>query len=200
MKTLITLILFAFVITSGIAQEKNIETKSIELDNLISFVIQNYSVSDEESEFDVRNITFLIQVSEAYLDIESQVILKQAFKILSKRLSSDDYISIIAYSGFNGIALEQTAPQDLKKILYTLNNLKPSVKELHIDGIELAYIYAEDNFEKNAINTVVMVRNPNRNNNINSNIISSPVVKKKNSTVLITAISLLPEIIAVIKN
>ena len=200
MKTLITLILFAFVVTTGIKQKKNIETKSVELDNLISFIIQNYSISDKKNEFDIQNITFLIQVSDGDMDIESKVILKQAFKIISKRLTTDDFVSIIAYSGLNGIALEQTEPQNLKKILYTLNNLKSSIKELHVDGIELAYDYARDIFEKEAINTVVMVRNPNRTINLNSNIIASKDSRKKNNTVLVTALSLLPEIISIIKD
>jgi len=203
MKPIITLILIVFVITTGIAQEKNIETKSVEIDNLISFIVQNYSPSNENNDLEFQNITFLIQVSEAELSIENQVVLKQAFKLLSNRLTEDDLISIIAYSGFNGIALEQTDPSDLKKILYTINNLKSSVKEFQVDGITLAYNYANDNFEEEAINTVVMVRNPNASTIANAYVSSATVKttsKKKNGAVLITAISLLPELISVIKN
>lgn len=203
MKTLITIILSAFVIATSIAQEKNIETKSVEIDNLISFVVQNYLTPNKDSGLEMRNITFLIQVPETDLSIENQVILKQAFKLLSNRLAEDDFISIVTYSGFSGIALKQTEPSDLKKILYTLNNLKSSVKEFYNDGIELAYDYAKDNFDDDAINTVVMIRNPNMINSINtsSNMIAAKTIKKKNNgTVLITALSLLPELIAVIKN
>jgi hypothetical protein len=202
MKSIITLILIAFVITTGIAQEKNIVTKSVQIDNLIPFVIQNFPTSNDGDDVEMRNITFLIQVSETNLSIENQVVLKQAFKLLSNRLSEDDLISIVTYSGFNGIALKQTEPGDLKKLLYTINNLKSSVKEFHVDGIELAYNYTNDNFEEEAINTVVMVRNPNA--SINANTYATPVTvktsKKKNGAVLITAISLLPELISVIKN
>jgi len=203
MKTLITIILSAFVITTSISQEKNIETKSVEIDNLISFVVQNYFAPKVNSELEMQNITFLIQVPETDLSIENQVVLKQAFKLLSTRLTENDFISIVTYSGFNGIALKQTAPNDLKKILYPLNNLKSSVKEFHKDGIELAYNYAKNNFKDKAINTVVMVRNPNiiNGNNTSSNTITTKPIKKKNSgVVLITALSLLPELIAVIKN
>lgn len=57
MKTLITFILTAFVVTMSIAQEKNIETKSVELGDLISFIVDNYNLDS-----DSQNITFLIQV------------------------------------------------------------------------------------------------------------------------------------------
>jgi len=202
MKSIITLILIAFVITTGIAQEKNIVTKSVQIDNLIPFVIQNFPTSNDGDDVEMRNITFLIQVSETDLSIENQVVLKQAFKLLSNRLSEDDLISIVTYSGFNGIALKQTKPSDLKKLLYTINNLKSSVKEFHVDGIELAYNYTNDNFEEEAINTVVMVRNPNASTIANTYATPATVKasKKKNGAVLITAISLLPELISVIKN
>lgn len=202
MKSFITLILIAFVITTGIAQEKNIVTKSVEMDNLISFVVQNYTSAKENKGLETQNITFLIQVPEAELSIESQVVLKQAFKFLSNRLSQDDLISIVTYSGFNGIALKQTAPNDLKKILYTINNLKSSVKEFQVDGITLAYKYANDNFEDESINTVVMVRNSSASTISNTYVTPATVKtpKKKNGAVLITALSLLPELISVIKN
>ena len=58
MKALITLILTAFVATMSMAQEKNIETESVELGNLISFIVNKY---DEDS--DSKNITFLIQAN-----------------------------------------------------------------------------------------------------------------------------------------
>ena len=42
MKALITLILTAFVATMSMAQEKNIETESVELGNLILFIVISF--------------------------------------------------------------------------------------------------------------------------------------------------------------
>lgn len=98
MKALTTFILTVFIAMSSIAQEKNIITKSVSLDNLITFIVDNYATQNENLEFDFQNITFLIQVPETSLSIEDKVILKQAFKILSNRLTEDDLISIITYS------------------------------------------------------------------------------------------------------
>jgi hypothetical protein len=136
------------------------------------------------------------------LSIEDKVILKQAFKLLSKRLSENDLISIITYSGINGIALNQTEPYNLKRILHTIDNFKSSIKEIYPDGIELAYDYAEENFNEEAINTVVMIRNSNiLAQNYNTSVLTAQSQQKsKNNAVLLTAITLLPELIAIIKN
>lgn len=200
MKTLIILILVSLTTTNSIAQEKNIETNSVSIENFITFIVDNYAIKNNVDPA-AKNITFLIQTQDAHLDVESEIVLKQAFKLLSCRLTDDDNISIVTYSGFNGIALKQSSPKDLKKIFFVLNNFKSSVKEFHSDGIELAYNYAKENFDENAVNTVVMVRNPNAslgNNAYNSTSIEPP--KKKNNAVLITAMSLLPELLAIIKN
>jgi hypothetical protein len=201
MKALITLILTAFLATTSIAQEMNIETKSVALDNLITFIVENYSVKSEDTESDQQNISFLIQVPETNLSIEDNVILKQAFKLLSNRLTEGDLISIITYSGFNGVALKQVKSNNIEKILHTINNFKSSIKEFHQDGIELAYKYAKENFDEEAINSVVMVRNPNiLSESENTSLLPVKPQKKKNNAVLITAISLLPELLATIKN
>ncbi|MFT5215184.1 MAG: hypothetical protein ACI83H_000292 [Glaciecola sp.] len=201
MKALITLILTAFLATTSIAQEMNIETKSVALDNLITFIVENYSVKSEGTESDQQNISFLIQVPETNLSIEDNVILKQAFKLLSNRLTEGDLISIITYSGFNGVALKQVKSNNIEKILHTINNFKSSIKEFHQDGIELAYKYAKENFDEEAINSVVMVRNPNiSSESENTSLLAVKPQKKKNNAVLITAISLLPELLAIIKN
>lgn len=85
--------------------------------------------------------------------------------------------------------------------MYTINNFKSSIKEFHQDGIELAYKYAKENFDEEAINSVVMVRNPNiLSESENTSLLPVKPQKKKNNAVLITAISLLPELLATIKN
>ena len=201
MKTIITLIFVVFTIAPSIAQEKNIETFSVSIENLIPFIVDNYAsgFNDESAN---KNLTFLIQVSGVGLDIESKIVLKQAFKLLSRRLTENDNISIVTYSGFNGVALKQTSPKNLRKILFAINDFKSNVKEFHKDGIELAYTYTKKNFKDDAINSVIIIRNPNA--SISDTAYNSSAVtiqpKKKNNAVLITAISLLPELIAIIKN
>ena len=190
-------LLFTSIVTS---QDKNIEKKSVSIDQLISFIVDHIESKTEDSELPITNITFLLEAPPNDLVIEDKVILNQAFKLVSKRLSEDDYISIVTYTGFNGVALNQTSPKELKVILYTIENLKSSVKEFYDDGIELAYEYANEIFMEDAINTVIMIRNPKASNADLTLTEKAKPIKKKNNVVLITAMALLPEIISVIKD
>ncbi|MEW4925000.1 hypothetical protein [Algibacter sp. 2305UL17-15] len=201
MKALFIILAATFYFTPNtiLAQEKNIETQSVEIENLISFIVENYK-KKEEGGNGVHNLTFLIQVSNNGYSLEDEVVLKQGFKLLSKRLTKDDSISIIGYSGLNGIALEQESIKSLKKILYTLNNFKSSIKEFHKDGITLAYDYADENFVEEAINKVIMVRMPNSQHITETQNASAAPKKKKNNAIVLTAITLLPEIISVLKD
>nr|WP_321235592.1 hypothetical protein [uncultured Psychroserpens sp.] len=195
-------LLVSFFCTS---QDQYIETKSVSIDNFITFIVEHIENNDEDSESSLRNVTFLLQTPISDLSPEDKVILKQAFKLISERLSLNDYISIVTYSGFNGIALKKTTPKDLKSIIYSIENLKSSINEFHNDGIELAYTYTKENLEEEAKNMVIMVRNPKSLIAKSSTVDQAQILQngnepKKNNLVLLTAITLLPQIISVIKD
>lgn len=160
MKSLHLFALLMFSVTSIMSQEKNIETLSVSVENLIPFIVENYSNSSENEELEPKNITFLLQTTSGKLSTEDAVIYKYAFRLLSERLSENDLISIVAYSGLDGIALKATSPKEIKLILHTIDNLKASIKEFHLDGIDLAYTFAKEHFDDESQNSVVMVRNP----------------------------------------
>lgn len=195
----VTTFFFLLLTAVGFAQEKNIETQSVSIENLIPYIAENYS-KDTNSQY---NITFLIQTGAAGVSNDDKVVLRQAFKLLSKRLTENDVISIVAYAGLNGVALKQNPAKETKPILHAINDFKSSIKEFYNDGIELAYTYAEENFNEEATNTIIMVRNPGiatQNQQANSAQAQSVVPKPKNNAVLLTAITLLPEIISIIKD
>lgn len=198
MKTLITFILSAFVVTMSIAQEKNIETKSVELGDLISFIVDNYNLDS-----DSQNITFLIQVNNDEFSGENLILLKQGFKLISERLDEDSKVTIVAYSKFNGIALNSTPANETKLILQTLSDLKGSISEFYNDGISLVYKTAEDNYNEELDNSVVMIRIDQKAQNEIVNIEKEEKKiknKKKTNALLVAALTLLPEVINLIKN
>lgn len=198
MKTLITFILTAFVVTMSIAQEKNIETKSVELGDLISFIVDNYNLDS-----DSQNITFLIQVNNDEFSGENLILLKQGFKLISERLDEDSKVTIVAYSKFNGIALNSTPANETKLILHTLSDLKGSISEFYNDGISLVYKTAEDNYNEELDNSVVMIRIDQKAQNEIVNIEKEEKKiknKKKTNALLVAALTLLPEVINLIKN
>ena len=103
--------------------------------------------------------------------------------------------------------MPKTSSKSIKKVLYALDNFKAQIDKECEDGITYAYEYADKIYEELANNYVVMVRNPNPNpiNYVSTNETSNTVnkvnnAKKNNGAIILTAITLLPEIIAVIKD
>lgn len=202
MKKTLTLLIVLFAV-SCYSQVNKIETQSVSIDNLITHIVENFENKKGDSLSETHNLTFLIEVSEEPT-AEDKTILKQAFRLLSRRLTAIDTISIVAYKGLNGIALRQTSATDLKKINYALNNLKSTIDWSTKDGINVGYNYASENFDDTATNIVIMVRNENAAISIDGISKNSETLdatpKKRNNTVLLTAIGLLPEIITLIKD
>lgn len=210
MKTLYTLI-FALFFCSLNAQETQLNTESVQLDQLISFIADYFisPVSEEENEDEediikTEQITFLIEASDYGFSKEDEIVLQQAFKFLSQRLIDEDHVSIAFYSGKNGLLIKQKSPKDLKKILHALSHCK--VIENYKDGIGESYTYANSILKPTARNTIVFVRNPNKSKepstvkNIQENISETKKTSKNGTVVLLIAITLLPELINVIKD
>ncbi|NRB82857.1 MAG: hypothetical protein HRU49_03640 [Winogradskyella sp.] len=207
MKTRITILITALFFIVMEAQEKHIETKSVSIENFINFIIEEYpTVTDS---IPVRNITFLIQSHGDSFNIEDKVVLKQAFKLLTSRLTAQDTISVISYDKINGQILNWTDGIQSKKLMYAIENPKSSIKFLETDGIELAYKNAKEKFTASSENSVVMIRIPKPKVDVQLRQKESVVVENKaeakpekgrNSAVVLTAIALLPEIIKVIKD
>ncbi|MBT8258494.1 MAG: hypothetical protein KJO49_08485 [Bacteroidia bacterium] len=201
MKTIAKILFVLLSITAGRAQEApyEIETKSVDIEELISFVVRNYEASDIEP----RMITYLIQVHDDELDGEHLVMLKQGFKLISERLSDESMISIATYSKFNGIAMEPAEANNLELILHTLSDLKGSIPDFYKDGISLAYRHAEDHYNDLAENSVVIIRVGQKAENQVVDVEKDDKKakrKKKRNTLMITALALLPEIIDMIKD
>jgi len=178
------------------AQQHNIFTKSVQLENFIPFIVNNYK--SELNSIKNRNITFLLPITDSNLLIEKNIILKQGFRLLSNRLTENDNISIVAYSGINGEVLKTTSPKQLKKILYALDNINNNISITVEDGIQLGYDIAENNFDEDAINSVVIIRD------LKSNIKVTAIKEEKekrprNNAVILTILSLAPEMIRLLK-
>ena len=198
MKKIITSLFLLFVIVQVRSQEKNIFTKTVQIEEFIPFVVNNFPKETVAEKY--RNITFLIPITNLGAVDETSVILKQAFRLLSNRLNDDDKITLVAYSKINGEVLKPTSPKKLKKILYTLDNVNTSISELFEDGIQLGYDIANDNFDENAVNTVVMIRSSAKANSANLTAKKIKPKKAKNNVVLLTLLGLAPEIISLLKD
>lgn len=205
MKTFITTVILVLVALPFQAQQKDIKTHSVEIQDFINFIAENYAYQEPENEnVQSHNITFLLQVANTDLKTEDQIILKQGFKLLSERLNNFNAISILTYFGYNGSALELSAPTDLPTIYNTLTNLKSKITDFKDDGIDHAYKYANENFEEGYKNAIVIVRNNTAGSidvaKLTKKEIKKIKRKKKKGQILKVAASLVPEIIAILKN
>ncbi|PHR69253.1 MAG: hypothetical protein COA67_11020 [Lutibacter sp.] len=198
MRKITTNLFLLFVIVQVRSQENNIFTKTVQIEEFIPFVVNNFPKEIDVEKY--RNITFLIPITNLGATDETSVILNQAFRLLSRRLNEEDMITLVVYSAINGEVLKSTSVKELKKILYALDNVNTSISELFEDGVQLGYDIADTNFDEDAVNTVVMIRSSAK---VNGNSFTHQNVKpkkKKNNIVLLTLLGLAPEIISILKD
>ena len=201
MKQLLISLIVLFAVVQVKSQEKQIFTKSVQLEEFIPFIVGNYRY--EKEVFKHRNITFLIPVSSLdYVD-RTGIILKQSFRLLSNRLHENDNITIVGYGAINGVIIKSRSPKELKAILLALDNVETSISRVYKDGIQLGYDLSEKNYDDNAINSMILIRASNIKivkKNKNSNKKAAKEKKKRKSILWLTLIGLTPEIISALKN
>lgn len=102
------------------------------------------------------NLVFLLDTSGSMNAQDKLPLLKSSLKMLLDTLKPDDTISIATYAGSAGVALEPTKVSDKAKIIAALDNLQAGGGTAGAQGIELAYSLAEQNFDKDAVNRVIL--------------------------------------------
>jgi len=85
------------------------------------------------------NLVFLLDVSGSMNQPNKLPLLKSAFKLLLKELSSRDRVAIVAYAGAAGLVLPSTPATEKETILSALDNLKAGGSTAGGAGIHLAY-------------------------------------------------------------
>ena len=196
MKNQITTLVVLFVMIQINAQQKNIFTKSVKINEFIPFIVNNFQ-KDLDS-IKNRQITFLLPIHNTEMSIEKKIILKQGFQLLSDRLTEDDSISIVAYANVNGLVLESISAKEIKSILYAIENTEKNISQTVKDGIQLGYETADNNFNENAVNTIVMIRDTEFTEKATFTNIKKEK-KPKSNAVLLTLLSLTPEVLRIIK-
>ncbi len=121
---------------------------------LVHVGVQGKDVSAHE--VPPRNLVFLLDVSGSMNDSRKLPLLKQAFSMLVDQLRPQDRVSIVVYAGASGVVLEPTEGTDKMKILSALDRLSAGGSTNGGAGIELAYALAQQNFQKGAINRVIL--------------------------------------------
>lgn len=102
------------------------------------------------------NLTFLIDVSGSMNSSNKLGLLKSSFRLLVNQLREQDKVSIVVYAGAAGVVLEPTSGDQKESILAALDALRAGGSTAGGAGIELAYKLAQENFQKDGNNRVIL--------------------------------------------
>jgi len=102
------------------------------------------------------NLVFLIDVSGSMSSPDKLPLLVQSFRMLTNQLTARDRVGIVVYAGAAGAVLEPTPGNDHARINAAFDQLRAGGSTAGGAGLALAYSLAEQNFNRNAINRVIL--------------------------------------------
>ncbi len=121
---------------------------------LIHIGIKGYDI--EPAEKPRYNLVFLVDVSGSMGRPDRLPLVRQSMKLLLSTLAPEDTVAIAVYAGAAGTVLEPTPVKEKQKILTALRQLYAGGATAGAQGISLAYELAENGFDENAINRVIL--------------------------------------------
>ena len=102
------------------------------------------------------NLVFLIDTSGSMNAPNRLPLVKQSLAMLLAQLEPSDRVAIVTYAGHAGTALEPTAASDKARILGVIERLEAHGSTAGAEGIRQAYALAEQNFDPNGVNRVIL--------------------------------------------
>ena len=102
------------------------------------------------------NLVFLIDTSGSMNAPNRLPLVKQSLAMLVGQLASTDRVAIVTYAGNAGTALEPIAASEKTRILGVLERLEAAGSTAGGEGIRQAYALAEQNFDPDGVNRVIL--------------------------------------------
>ncbi len=121
---------------------------------LVHIGIKGYQLT--QAALPKSNLVFLLDVSGSMNSPDKLPLVKQSMNLLLNQLQPEDTIAIVVYAGAAGTVLEPTPVKEKQKILAALNKLRAGGSTAGAQGIQLAYQLAEDNYDKQAVNRIIL--------------------------------------------
>ena len=121
---------------------------------LLRIGIQGYQVP--KSQLPASNLVFLVDVSGSMRTTNKLPLLQQALSMLVAQMDARDSISIVVYAGASGVVLPPTSGNRKADILAALQQLQAGGSTNGAAGIKLAYQLAQQNFNPNGVNRVIL--------------------------------------------
>lgn len=147
---------------------------------LLHIGIKGYQIEQKEKPH--TNLVFLLDTSGSMNEPNKLPLLQNSMKLLLDSLQADDTVAIVTYAGNAGVALEPTKVKDKNKILSVLDSLSSGGSTAGAEGIRTAYQLAEQNFDKNGVNRVILATDGDFNVGITDPNELKSFVERKRST------------------
>jgi Ca-activated chloride channel family protein len=122
---------------------------------LLHVGVQGYELA--ETERPRANLVFLIDVSGSMNSADKLPLAVQAMHMLVDELDRDDTVSIVVYAGAAGAVLPPTRARNARTIHQALDSLHAGGSTAGGAGLALAYDLAEQNFDEDAVNRVMLL-------------------------------------------
>ncbi len=103
-----------------------------------------------------NNLVFLLDVSGSMNSADKLGLLEKGMRMLVDRLRPQDRVAIVVYAGNAGLVLDSTPGNEKEKIIEAIDRLSAGGSTAGGAGIKLAYKVAEDNFDKEGNNRVIL--------------------------------------------
>jgi len=135
------------------------------------------------------NLVFLLDVSGSMGAANKLPLVKQSINLLLETLKPSDTVSIVVYAGAAGVVLEPTQVKEKTTILNALQRLNAGGSTAGGKGIELAYQLAEQNFNKDSVNRIILATDGDFNVGVQSNeALKTLVERKRNNGVFLSVL------------
>ncbi len=121
---------------------------------LMRIGIKGYALAADEKPR--ANLVFLIDTSGSMNAPDKLPLLINSFRLLLDSLDADDTVAIVTYAGSAGTVLEPTKVAEAGKILAALEQLHSGGSTAGAEGIRQAYRLAEQSFDPQGVNRVIL--------------------------------------------
>ena len=154
---------------------------------LLHIGIKGYDVAREK--LPAANLVFLVDVSGSMNSPDKLGLLKSSLKLLTRRLTEKDRVSLVVYAGASGVVLEPTPGDQKGKIIAALDQLTAGGSTNGASGIRLAYAMAEQAFIPGGINRVLLATDGDFNvGTVNIEQLKNLVEEKRKSGIALTTL------------
>lgn len=128
------------------------------------------------------NLVFLIDVSGSMSNQNKLPLVKKSLKLLTDQMRDEDKIALVPYAGNSQVILKPTSGNEKTKIKNAIDQLSSGGCTYASQGIETAYALAEENFDKNGNNRVIIVTDGDFNIGVTGNQSLEDLIAKKRKT------------------